>query len=54
LVEVIQPPYSSNDPVKPPKKLILALRLVGSFFMGILLAFLKEFWQNNREKFSAN
>lgn len=53
-VKIIQPPYSSTTPVKPKKKLVLALALVGSFFLGIFLAFMKEFWENNKEKFAAD
>jgi uncharacterized protein involved in exopolysaccharide biosynthesis len=52
LVEVIQPPYSTPKPVKPKKALLLALTICCALFMGIFLAFIKEFLENNRAKIS--
>jgi len=46
--QVIDPPYKPDPekPYKPKKKLIVALGLITGLFLGILLAFFKE-WLNN-------
>ena len=45
-IEIIQDPFSSAFPVKPRKKLIMAMSITVGFFIAILCAFIKEFWQN--------
>ncbi len=50
IIQVIQSPYASPTPVKPRKRMILALALVSSLFIGLFLAFLKEFWEKNKIK----
>lgn len=46
---ILQPTISDN-PVSPKLKLHLALSVVAGGFLGIFLAFLREFWINNRER----
>ncbi|WP_353684461.1 Wzz/FepE/Etk N-terminal domain-containing protein [Thermodesulfovibrio sp. 3907-1M] len=41
---VIENPNSSETPVKPKRKLIIALAAVSSLFAGVFLAFLVEWW----------
>ena len=50
-LEVLTPPTSSIEPVKPKKKLILALALVLGFFVAIFLAFVKNFWEKRKPRF---
>ena len=50
LAEVVQPPYSSPEPVRPKKALILALTFCTCLVLGIILAFLKEFLINEKTK----
>ncbi len=45
-IEIIQAPFSSVFPVKPRKKLIMAMSITMGLFIAILCAFIKEFWQN--------
>lgn len=43
-------PYISDIPVSPNYKLFFAISLVLGLFLGIFVAFLREFWINNKEK----
>jgi LPS O-antigen subunit length determinant protein (WzzB/FepE family) len=52
-VEIVQPPFSSIEPVRPAKKKIMAVALALGGFAAILGAFLREFWVKNRDKISA-
>ncbi len=49
-VEVVQPPYSSVKPEKPAKKMIIAVAFISSWLLGIIIAFMLEFWSKNREQ----
>jgi hypothetical protein len=40
----------SDHPVEPNIKLIVALGLVTGVFLGIFMAFIREFWANNRDR----
>jgi len=53
-VEMIQPPFSSREPVKPAKRKIVAIAIALSCFMAVLAAFLIEFWVKNRERVTAS
>jgi len=46
---VMEPTYT-EDPVAPNTKLIAALGLVLGGFLSVFLAFMVEFWVNNRER----
>ena len=48
--EVIDPPYASDIPVKPKKKLIVAVAGVSGLFLGIFLAFFLEWLENVRRR----
>ncbi len=52
-VEVVQPPFSSREPVKPAKIKIVAIAIALSCFLAVLAAFLREFWVKNRERVTA-
>jgi len=52
-VEVVQPPFSSREPVKPAKIKIVAIAVALSCFMAVLAAFIREFWVKNRERVTA-
>jgi len=41
---VIENPNSSDAPVKPKRKLIIAVSAISSLFAGVFLAFLVEWW----------
>lgn len=41
-VEVIDPPYVFNEPVKPKRKLIIGIAFIASLFLGITLALIIE------------
>jgi capsular polysaccharide biosynthesis protein len=43
-------PRLSDNPVSPNVKLIVALGLVGGFFLAVFLAFMAEFWYRNKQK----
>ena len=49
-VEIIQPPFNSHKPVEPKKIKIVAIALVFGGFSAVIFAFMREFWQRNREK----
>jgi len=43
-------PRLSDNPISPNVKLIVALGLVGGFFLAVFLAFMAEFWYRNKQK----
>lgn len=53
VIYVIENPNSSEIPVKPKKKLILAVSAVSSLFLGIFIAFLVEWWSKVTRKEAA-
>ncbi|MFA9462544.1 Wzz/FepE/Etk N-terminal domain-containing protein [Thiohalorhabdus sp. Cl-TMA] len=48
--EVVMEPTYSENPVAPSTRMIAALGLVLGGFMAVFLAFLVEFWVNNRDR----
>lgn len=46
--QIVDPPYvpKPDDPYKPKKKLIVALGLISGLFIGVFLAFFKEWLEN--------
>jgi len=48
IVTVIEKPNSSEYPVKPKRKLIIAVAGISALFSGIFLAFVVEWWSNVR------
>jgi uncharacterized protein involved in exopolysaccharide biosynthesis len=44
VLNVIENPNSLENPVKPKKKLIIAVSAISSLFLGIFLAFVVEWW----------
>ena len=49
-VEIIDPPSLPDEPVKPKKKLMVAVAGVSSLFLGIFLAFFLEWLGNIRKR----
>ncbi len=49
-IEVLTPPRSSRKPVKPKKKVIFTLATFAGFFVAIFLAFVKDFWERNKQR----
>lgn len=50
VMAVIEKPVSTDSPVKPKRKLILAVAGISALFSGIFLAFLVEWWSNVRTR----
>jgi len=50
-VEVVQDAFSSVKPVKPKKKLIVAVGFVSGLFLGIFLAFFVEYLDSARRRY---
>ncbi len=50
-VEVVQDVFSSVKPVKPKKRLIVAVGLVSGLFLGIFLAFFVEYLDSARRRY---
>ena len=50
MTKIVGKIYTHNYPVKPKKKLILAVALVSGLFFGIFLAFFIEFIQRAKER----
>jgi uncharacterized protein involved in exopolysaccharide biosynthesis len=48
--KIIDPPRVPDKKVKPKRVLMVAIAFVVSLFLGILLAFIREHYQNNREE----
>jgi LPS O-antigen subunit length determinant protein (WzzB/FepE family) len=48
-LRIEQKPISSDEPVKPDKQKIIALAAVMGVFLGIMMAFLVEFYVRNKE-----
>jgi len=46
VIYVVENPNSSQTPVKPKRKLIIAVSAISSLFLGIFIAFLVEWWNN--------
>jgi LPS O-antigen subunit length determinant protein (WzzB/FepE family) len=49
-LKIVQKPTSSIEPVKPDKKMIVALATVMGLFMGIMLAFMMEFYSKFKHR----
>lgn len=49
VLNVIENPNSLENPVKPKKKLIIAVSAISSLFLGIFLAFIVEWWSKVRK-----
>jgi len=47
-IEIISHPKSSKIPVKPNKWMIVAIFFISGAFFAIVLAFFREFWENNK------
>ncbi len=52
-LEIVQSPFSSPGPVKPRKKMIMALSVVMGFLMALSAAAFKEFWGHVKSKLSS-
>jgi len=53
-IQILKPPMSSPDPIKPKKKLIVILAaFIGVFMMLFLSFFLEYISKNKKEKTSA-
>ena len=50
MTKIVGKIYTHNYPVKPKKKLILAVALVSGLFLGVFLAFFIEFIQRAKER----
>ncbi len=48
-LEILQSPYSSDQPARPRVKLIIALSIVIGLMLGVFGAFFREFLDKNRE-----
>lgn len=46
-IKIIKPAYAKSSPVKPNKKLNIAIAIVLGLMIGIFVAFFKNYWQNN-------
>jgi len=49
-LEILQSPYSSDEPAKPKVKLIIALSTILGLMLGVFGAFFREFLEKNRKK----
>ncbi len=49
-MKFISGPTIPTKPIKPKKRLIVAVTFVTSIFLFIFLAFFKEWWENNKSK----
>ena len=47
---VLMQPQFSKEPTSPNMKLNVALAVMAGLFFGILMAFVIEFWENNKQK----
>jgi len=53
-IQIIKPPTSSTDPIKPKKKLIVILATMVGIFMMVFLSFILEYISKNKvQKLSA-
>ena len=52
-LEIVQSPFSSLGPVKPRKKMIMALSAVMGFLMALFTAAFKEFWRHVKSRLSS-
>lgn len=50
VMAVIEKPFSTDYPIKPKRKLIVAVAGISALFSGIFLAFLVEWWSNVRTR----
>ncbi|ACI21386.1 MULTISPECIES: Wzz/FepE/Etk N-terminal domain-containing protein [Thermodesulfovibrio] len=50
ILSVIEQPTSLDSPVKPKRKLIIAVAGISALFSGIFLAFVAEWWNNVRAR----
>ncbi len=51
-IEVIDPPYTLQDPVKPNRKLMVAVAFVSSLFLGIFIALIIESVKKRKQRLS--
>jgi len=49
-IKFVAGPFVPSKPIKPKKKLIVAVTFVSSLFLFIFLAFFVEWWENNNQK----
>lgn len=49
VLNVIEKPFVLDSPVKPKRKLIIAVSAVTSLFIGVFLAFVLEWWNKMRQ-----
>ena len=52
-LEIVQSPFSSPGPVKPRKKMIMALSAVIGFLLALFAAAFEEFWGHVKSKLSS-
>jgi uncharacterized protein involved in exopolysaccharide biosynthesis len=49
VLNIIEKPTYFDQPVKPKRKLIIAVSAVSALFLGVFLAFVLEWWANMRK-----
>ncbi len=49
-IEIVQEPFSTDAPETPKLQMILALSATLGIFLAIIGAFIKEFWDKNKDK----
>ena len=54
IVDIADPPTSSQEPVKPKKLIIVLLSFVIGFIFSVLTSFIRNFWKINKLQIKAN